>query len=61
MKKTVLAALLSSTLFSVHAMAADITDIPAPSATSFYVGAQLGGASADVSMTEYDVGTSDLS
>jgi outer membrane immunogenic protein len=61
MKKTVLAALLSSTLFSVNAMAADVTDIPAPSATSFYIGAQLGGASADVSMTEYDVGTSDES
>lgn len=42
-------------------MAADVTDIPAPSATSFYVGVQLGGASADVSMTEYDVGTSDES
>jgi hypothetical protein len=55
MKKTVLAALLSSTLFSVHAMAADITDIPAPSATSFYVGAQLGGASADVSMSEHPI------
>jgi outer membrane immunogenic protein len=60
MKKTALAALLSSTLFSVHAMAADITDSPAPSATSFYVGVQLGGASSDVSMTEYDAGTSNL-
>jgi outer membrane immunogenic protein len=61
MKQTVLAALLSSTFFSVHAMAADITDVPAPSETSFYVGLQLGGASSDVSMTEYDAGTSDLS
>jgi outer membrane immunogenic protein len=60
MKKTVLAALLSSTLFSVHAMAADITDSPSPSALSFYIGAQLGSASSDVSMTEYDAGTSNV-
>lgn len=39
-------------------MAADVTDIPAPSATSFYIGAQLGGASADVSVTDYYAGTS---
>lgn len=39
-------------------MAADVTDIPAPSATSFYIGAQLGGASADVSVTDQYAGTS---
>ena len=42
-------------------MAADITDTPAPSASGFYIGAQLGSASADVSMTEYNVEASDAS
>jgi outer membrane immunogenic protein len=58
MKMTLIAALLLSTLLSGGALASDATDSPVPSATSFYVGAQIGGASADVTDTEYEVASS---
>ena len=61
MKTRFLAAFLLTAAFAGQALAADIADMPAPSVGGFYAGVQAGGASGDLSLKEYDAGTSDPS